>query len=105
MWTTEQVAEHLDLTVDDVYRTRRENKYPGNLGVRRGRRLMFDPVLVENPPEPETTNDPTVAVLWELQAQTRLLHQIIHEVRGLRDMTLETIEETTIEIEQEHDDE
>lgn len=81
LWTTDQVANYTGLTVAEVYASRRRGDFPGVLGFRRGRALLYDAEKVRNPPEPEVTSDPIVAILWELQAQTRLLHQIIHNTR------------------------
>lgn len=83
-WTTEQVAEHLGITVDEVYASRRNNTFPGNLGVRRGKRLVFNPEQIKNPPKEESTDDVQVAILWELQAHTQLLRRIIQEVSSDR---------------------
>ena len=84
MWTTEQVADHLGLTVEAVYQSRREQRYPGNLGVRRGRRLMFDPDHIANPPTQETTTDPLVAALWEIKGVRKVVNKIDREVQALR---------------------
>lgn len=84
MWTTQQVADHLGLTVEEVYRSRREQRFPGNLGVRRGRRLMFDPDHITNPPTQESTTDPAVAALWEIQGVRKVVNKIDREVQALR---------------------
>jgi hypothetical protein len=84
MWTTQQVADHLGLTVEEVYRSRREQRFPGNLGVRRGRRLMFDPDHIANPPTQESTTDPAVAALWEIQGVRKVVNKIDREVQALR---------------------
>lgn len=84
MWTTQQVADHLGLTVEEVYRSRREQRFPGNLGVRRGRRLMFDPDHITNPPTQESTTDPLVAALWEIKGVRKVVNKIDREVQALR---------------------
>lgn len=85
-WTTEQVAEHLGITVDEVYTSRRRGDFPGNLGVRRGKRLVFNPDQVENPPEKDgTTSDVMLAVLWELQAHANLLRRVAVDIHHIRE--------------------
>lgn len=94
-WTTEQVAEHLDIEVRGVYQSRRNGEYPGNLGTRRGRRLMFRSDHIEaGPQEPETTQDPTTALLWALTGiheTLRVIHNELRAQRGLdtTDITVE----------------
>lgn len=89
IWTTEEVADHLGLTVDEVYASRRRSEYPGNLGIRRGKRLVFDEDRVKAGPqlEPEVTTDTLEAILWELQAHTQLLRRLTQEVRLTRQPT------------------
>lgn len=84
MWTTEQVADHLGITVEAVYQSRREQRFPGNLGVRRGRRLMFDPDHIANPPTPESTSDPMVAALWEIKGVRKIVNKIDRDIQALR---------------------
>lgn len=84
MWTTEQVADYLSLTAQDVYESRRRGAYPGNLGIRRGRKLLFPSDQVMNPPEEETTNDPTTAILWALDGIHKTLRAIHNELRAQR---------------------
>lgn len=105
--TTEEVADLLGITVDDVYRTRRNREYPGVLGRQRGRRLLFPADLVEaGPTEPESTNDPVVAILWTVQGIEAKLAEILKELRAQRPTIgsaelIESVMETTIEIEEE----
>lgn len=86
-WTTEQVAEHLNITVEEVYASRRRGDFPGNLGQRRGKRLIFNPDQILDPPtgEPETTSDLMLAVLWELQAHTNLIRRLAADLHHIRD--------------------
>lgn len=84
-WTTEQVAEFLDITVEQVYESRRRKEYPGNIGTNRGRRLMFDAEKVQAGPEvAQTTNDPLEALLWTTQGIEAKLVEIINELRAQR---------------------
>lgn len=77
-WTTEQVAAHLGIGVEDVYRTRRNGEWPGSVGRNRGRRLLFRSDLIEaGPQEPATTNDPLEAILWTLQGIEEKLDAMI----------------------------
>ena len=78
--TTEEVAEALGMTVKEVYESRRRNEWPGNLGRRRGRNLIFPEDLT--PQEPETTTDPTTAILWALEGIHKTLRAIHTELRG-----------------------
>ena len=72
-WTTEQVAEHAGMTVEQVYESRRRKEWPGIVGVRQGRSLRFDPDRVTaGPQEPQRTDDPAVAAVW-----------IVEDIRGM----------------------
>lgn len=84
MWTTEQVADYLSLTAQDVYESRRRGAYPGNLGIRRGRKLLFPSDQVMNPPEEQATSDPTTAILWALDGIHKTLRAIHNELRAQR---------------------
>jgi hypothetical protein len=67
-WTTEQVAEHLGITVKDVYESARANRFPGSLGTQRGRRKLYrSDLILAGPQEPKTTSDPVEAILWTVQ--------------------------------------
>lgn len=97
-WTTEEVAVFLNVTVDDVYRTRRNREYPGVLGRQRGRRLVFPADLVEaGPTEPESTNDPIVAILWTVQGIEAKLVEILKELRAQRPVVFSAEPDTTDE--------
>lgn len=105
-WTTEDVAEFLEITTQQVYESRRRSEYPGALGQRRGRSLAFLRSQVEaGPQEPETTNDPTTAILWALEGIHKTLRAIHTELRAQRpvyfDVVVDEVTETTIEIEEE----
>jgi hypothetical protein len=90
-WTTEQVAEHLGVETQSVYESRRRGLFPGNLGVRRGRRLMFPSDAIEagaqavsegvDPDSGETTNDVNTAILWALQGIKKTLDAMHNEMR------------------------
>ena len=80
-WTTEQVAEHVGITVAEVYQSRRRGDWPGNVGTNRGRRLLFRSDLIESGPvEPDTTNDPLVALLWTAQGIEAKVGEILAEL-------------------------
>lgn len=84
-WTTEQVAEFLGITPEQVYESRRRKEYPGNIGTQRGRRLMFDAEKVQAGPQvAQTTNDPLEALLWTAQGIEAKLVEIINELRAQR---------------------
>lgn len=105
-WTTEQVAEHLGLTVKEVYETARTNRFPGNLGTQRGRRKLYrSDLIIAGPQEPKTTSDPVEAILWTVQGIEAKLADILKELRiqgpWITGELLTTIEETTTEIEEE----
>jgi len=114
-WTTEQVAEYLEVTEQAVYDSRRRHKFPGNRGHRRGKRLMFDSDAIEagkqaveegrDPDAPETTEDPTEAILWALGGIHETLRAIHNELRAQRPQyfDVELLETTTIEVEMEEE--
>ena len=85
-WTTEQVAEHAGMTVEQVWETRRRKEWPGVLGIRQGRRLRFDPEMIKaGPREPERTDDAATAAVWLLEDIRNLvgqIHQAIIEIRA-----------------------
>jgi hypothetical protein len=83
-WSTEDVAEFLEIEPQQVYESRRRNEYPGNLGQRRGRSLAFLRSQVEDgPQEPKTTSDPVEALLWTAQGIEAKLGRIHDELRTL----------------------
>jgi hypothetical protein len=91
-WTTEQVADHLGITVKDVYESRRRNEFPGSIGTNRGRRLLFRSDLIESgPQEPKTTSDPLEAILWGLNAIEKQLGEILKELRNQRPRPLSPV--------------
>lgn len=85
-WTTEQVAEHVGMTVEQVYVTRRRKEWPGVLGVRQGRALRFDAELVQaGPGETEHTDDTAIVTVWlleDLRNSVRELRTAVEEVRA-----------------------
>ena len=103
-WTIEEVADFLDITVAQVYESRRRKEYPGALGKMQGRRLRFNSEKVEAGPESaESTEDVQTAILWTLQGIEAKLGKILAELVAQRPqyfnlVTTETVE-TTIEIE------
>ena len=81
-WTTDEVAEHLGMTVAQVYESRKRKEYPGDIGKQRGRRLLFNADLVRaGPTTAQTTNDPLEAILWTLQGIEKKLGQIVVELQ------------------------
>jgi hypothetical protein len=85
LWTVEEVAEFCEITVGQVYESRRRKEYPGVLGRQRGRRLLFPQDLVEaGPQEPEVTDDVNTAILWALQGIKKTLDAIHNELRAQR---------------------
>jgi hypothetical protein len=108
LWTIEEVAEFCEITVGQVYESRRRKEYPGVLGRQRGRRLLFSQDLVEaGPGEPETTDDVNTAILWALQGIKRTLDAMHNELRAQRPRyfdgeLLETIT-TTVDVEMEEE--
>jgi hypothetical protein len=115
-WTTEQVCEFLRIDRQSLYDSRARGKFPGNRGHRRGKRLLFPASEIEegkalveagdDPDLPDETADPTVAMLWQLQAIHKTLRAIHTELRGQRpiigylDTTIENVN-TTFESEEE----
>jgi hypothetical protein len=97
-WSTEDVAEFLEIEPQQVYESRRRNEYPGNLGQRRGRSLAFLRSQVEaGPQEPNTTSDPTTALLWALSGIHETLRAIHTELRKQAPVYFEGELETTEE--------
>jgi hypothetical protein len=86
-WTTEQVADHLGIDPQTVYETRRRGAFPGNVGTRRGRRLLFRSDLIEAGPSEMETEDPLVALLWTAQGIETKLVEIINELKAQRPTT------------------
>ena len=85
LWTIEEVAEFCEITVGQVYESRRRKEYPGVLGRQRGRRLLFPQDLVEaGPQEPEVTDDVNTAILWALQGIKKTLDAMHNELRAQR---------------------
>jgi hypothetical protein len=83
-WTTEQVAEYLGLTVQQVYESSRRGEWPGNVGKQRGRRNLFRSDLIQSgPQEPKTTSDPVEALLWTAQGIEAKLGEILTILRPL----------------------
>lgn len=81
-WTTEQVAEHLGITVKEVYESARANRFPGNLGTQRGRRKLYrSDLILAGPQAPRTTSDPVEAILWTVQGIEAKLAEILKELR------------------------
>ena len=98
LWTIEEVAEFCEITVGQVYESRRRKEYPGVLGRQRGRRLLFSQDLVEaGPGEPETTDDVNTAILWALQGIKRTLDAMHNELRAQRPQWVELVTEETTE--------
>ena len=84
-WTTEQVAEHAGMTVEQVWETRRRKEWPGVAGVRQGRRLRFDPEVVKaGPREAEHTDDAATAAVWLLEDIRNLVGQIHQAITDIR---------------------
>ena len=93
-WTTEQTAEYLGVSPQAIYDSRARNKFPGNRGKRRGKRLLFSAEAIEqgreaveqgiDPDAPETTNDVNSAILWALQGIKRTLDAMHNELRAQR---------------------
>ena len=85
-WTTEEVADFLEISVAQVYESRKRKEYPGVLGRQRGRRLLFSQDLVEaGPQEPEVTDDVSTAILWALQGIKKALDAMHNELRAQRE--------------------
>lgn len=106
--TTEDLAADLNTTRQVIYETRRRNDYPGRLGHRRGKRLMFQrseitdwlesvPKITtdgtgvvmgwETDPaygDGETTNDANTAIVWALEGIKKTLDAIHNELRAQR---------------------
>lgn len=83
-WTTEQVAEHLGITIKEVYESARANRFPGNLGKQRGRRKLYrSDLILAGPQEPKTTSDAVEAILWVLNDMQRTLGGIHTELRRM----------------------
>jgi hypothetical protein len=98
LWTIEEVAEFCEITVGQVYESRRRKEYPGVLGRQRGRRLLFSQDLVEaGPQEPEVTDDVNTAILWALQGIKKTLDAIHNELRAQRSHPLATHYLATLE--------
>lgn len=105
-WSTEDVADFLGITAQQVYESKRRNEYPGVLGQRVGRMTRFKRSEIEaGPQEPETTNDPTQAILWALEGIHTTLRAIHNEQRAQRPHWVElSIEDVvTVEIEGEEE--
>jgi hypothetical protein len=110
-WTTEQVAQFLGVSPQAVYDSRARNKFPGNRGVRRGKRLMFDSETIEqgaraveegiDPDSPETTNNVNTAILWELGGIHKTLRAIHNELRALAPYKVAYTVNTTVMGEEE----
>ena len=84
-WTIEEVAEHLDMTVEQVRQTRSRKEWPGVIGIRQGRRLRFDSEAVKaGPREPEHTDDAAVAAVWLLEDIRNLVGQIHTAINDIR---------------------
>ena len=99
-WTIEEVADFLDITVAQVYESRRRKEYPGVLGKMQGRRLRFDQEKVEAGPESAgSTEDIQTAILWTLQGIEAKLGKILTELVAQRPqyVQLVTTETTTTE--------
>lgn len=106
--TTEDLAEELGATPQAIYESRRRKEYPGKLGHRQGRRLIFHRSEVndwlESVPqqitdgtgvvlrwmtdpaygEGETTENATQAILWALNGIHTTLRAIHNELRAQR---------------------
>lgn len=107
-WTTEQVMEYLGVSRQAVYDSRARNKFPGNRGHRRSKRLLFPAEEIERgramieageDPDPiEETADVALATLWQLQAIHKTLRAIYNELRAQRPVWVELVTEETTEI-------
>jgi hypothetical protein len=96
-WTIEQTAEHLGMTVDQVRATRRRREWPGNVGVRMGKRLRFDRErILAGPVVPEHTDDAATAAVWLLEDIRNLVGQIHGAVADLRRWQQEQRQERAI---------
>lgn len=93
-WTTEQTAEYLGVSTQSIYDSRTRNKFPGNRGSRRGRRIMFPSEAIEagklaveageDPDAARTIDDPTEAILVALGGIHDTLRAIHNELRAQR---------------------
>lgn len=89
-WTTEQAAEHLGMTAEQIYESRRRKEWPGNIGVRQGRTLRFDRErILAGPVMPEHTDDAATAAVWLLEDIRNLVGQIHSAIMDLRAWTAE----------------
>lgn len=80
LWTTEEVAEYLGITVQQVYESSRRGEWPGRVGKQRGRRKLYNSDLIQaGSQEPETTNDPATAILWALSG----IHETLRNLERL----------------------
>ena len=87
-WTTEQVAEHAGMTVEQVYESRRRKEWPGVLGVRQGRSLRYDSELVKaGPRAAEHSDDAAVVAVWLLEDIRNLARDIRSAVEEVRAWT------------------
>lgn len=111
--TTETLAEELGTDRQVIYESRRRGQYPGILGHRQGKRLMFYrsevndwlesvPKIVTDENgvirrwetdtaygEGETTNDANTAILWALGGIQETLRAIHNELRVQRPVALD----------------
>lgn len=89
--TIEEVADRTGLTKAQIYESRKRKEWPGSIGVQAGRRLRFDADLIDAGPQPtETTNDPTVAILWAVDGIHKTLRSILREISKLNHPTITT---------------
>lgn len=103
-WTTEQVADYLGITVQQVYESSRRGEFPGSIGKQRGRRKLYNADLVQaGPQEPKSTSDPLEALLWTAQGIEAKLAEILTELRKPV-VVEETTTEYTVEIEGDDDE-
>jgi hypothetical protein len=87
--TTQEVADHLGITVAEVYQSRRNGEWPGSVGKQRGRSLKFRSDLIEAGPQAaESTTDPQEAMLWTLQGIEAKLGKILNELKAQRPVYL-----------------
>lgn len=100
-WTTSQVADYLACEPESIYESRRRKEWPGVLGKRRGRQLLFEREAIEQglerlsdglePIPQETTENPTEAILWALEGIHTTLRNIEKSLVAQNHGTFETV--------------
>jgi predicted DNA-binding transcriptional regulator AlpA len=71
--TIEEVAAKYDMTVAQIYESRRRKEFPGALGHRRGKRVLWVLSELDTWGKDGTINDPNVAMVRTLSAIEKLL--------------------------------